>query len=57
MGMLTYVTLAAASAGCVWKDPIIYDMTGRRGRGPVEVLATGVYILRWGGLTKKVFVQ
>ena len=57
IGMLKDVTLAAASAGCVGKDPKIYDMTGRRVRGPVESLATGVYILKWEGLTKKVFVQ
>jgi hypothetical protein len=57
IGMLKDVTLAAASAGGVGKDPKIYDMTGRRVRGPVEGLATGVYILKWEGLTKKVFVQ
>jgi hypothetical protein len=57
VGMLKDVTLAAASAGGVKKDPQIYDMTGRRMRGPVENLATGVYILKWGHVTKKVFVQ
>ena len=56
IGMLKDVTLAAAS-GCVTRDPDIYDMTGRKVRGPVENLATGVYILKWKGLTKKVFVQ
>jgi hypothetical protein len=57
IGMLKDVTLAAASSGGIGKDPQIYDMTGRRVRGPVEGLATGVYILKWEGLTKKVFVQ
>ena len=57
IGMLKDVTLAAASAGGVGKNPQIYDMTGRRVRGPVEALATGVYILKWKGVTKKVFVQ
>jgi len=38
-------------------EPTIYDMSGRRMRGPVEELATGIYILKWDNLTKKVFVQ
>ena len=56
IGMLKDVTVAAAS-GCVTRDPDIYDMAGRKMSGPVESLATGVYILKWKGLTKKVFVQ
>ena len=54
--MLKDVTIAAAGGG-VEKTPQIYDMTGRMVRGPVEALATGVYILKWKGVTKKVFVQ
>ena len=57
VGMLKDVTVTAAAAGGIGKDPQIYDMTGRRVRGPVESLATGVYILKWGTVTKKVFVQ
>ena len=56
IGMLKDVTVAAAS-GCVTRDPDIYDMTGRKVTGPVDNLATGVYILKWKGLTKKIFVQ
>jgi len=37
--------------------PKIYDVSGRRVEGPIESLATGVYILRWKNETKKVFVQ
>ena len=38
-------------------DPKIYDLSGRRIRGPLEGLATGFYILKWNNETKKVFVQ
>jgi|TARA_Y100000289_G_scaffold60491_1_gene67525 hypothetical protein len=38
-------------------QPKIYDLTGRRLRGPLEQLATGFYILKWHNQTKKVFVQ
>ncbi len=37
--------------------PRIYDITGRRVEKPFESLARGVYILKWKGHTKKVFVQ
>jgi hypothetical protein len=32
-------------------------MAGRRVRGDIDQLVTGVYILKWGSVTKKVFVQ
>lgn len=38
-------------------QPKIYDLTGRRIKGPVDQLATGFYILKWHNQTKKVFVQ
>ena len=38
-------------------QPRIYDLSGRRMRGPIEQLATGFYILKWHNQTKKVFVQ
>ena len=37
--------------------PRIYDMMGRKVDKPFEELAPGVYILKWKGYTKKVFVQ
>jgi len=37
--------------------PRIYDMTGRKVEKPFDQLARGVYILKWKGYTKKVFVQ
>lgn len=37
--------------------PRIYDITGRKVEKPFDELATGVYILKWKGYTKKVFVQ
>ena len=57
VGMLKDLTITAASSGGVGRDPRIYDMTGRQVQGPLENLATGVYILKWKSLTKKVFVQ
>jgi len=57
VGMLKDLTVTAASSGGVGRDPRIYDMSGRQVQGPLENLATGVYILKWKSLTKKVFVQ
>ena len=37
--------------------PRIYDMMGRKVDKPFDELAPGVYILKWKGYTKKVFVQ
>ena len=37
--------------------PRIYDMTGRKVEKPFDQLARGVYILKWKGYPKKVFVQ
>ena len=38
-------------------NPKIYDMTGRKVNRPFDQLPQGVYILKWKGHTKKVFVQ
>ena len=38
-------------------QPKIYDLAGRRLRGPIEQLRTGFYILKWHNQTKKVFVE
>ena len=57
VGMLKDLTVTAASSGGIGRDPRIYDMSGRQVQGPIENLATGVYILKWKSLTKKVFVQ
>lgn len=59
MGMVKDLTIEAADAGgsLFGSNPHIYDMSGRRVKGPVENLASGVYILRWKDTTKKVFVQ
>jgi len=46
----------ALSVG-VFGRPKVYDVAGRRVEGPIENLATGVYILKWKNETKKVFVQ
>jgi hypothetical protein len=56
VGTLKDLTVVAADVSGFSK-PQIYDLSGRRVRGPVENLATGVYILKWGHVTKKVFVQ
>lgn len=37
--------------------PRIYDIMGRKVDKPFDELPTGVYILKWKGYTKKVFVQ
>lgn len=37
--------------------PRIYDIMGRKVEKPFDELATGVYILKWKGYTKKVYVQ
>lgn len=37
--------------------PRIYDVTGRKVDKPFDQLPRGVYILKWKGYTKKVFVQ
>ena len=51
--MLKDITVASTDGVFGGAPPQIYDMTGRRVRGPVEQLATGVYILKWGKVTKK----
>lgn len=56
-GMLKDITVASTDGVFGGSPPHIYDMTGRRVRGPVDQLSTGIYILRWGKVTKKVFVQ
>jgi len=55
-GTLKDLTVQAASREYGGK-PRIYDMAGRRVRGDIDQLVTGVYILKWGSVTKKVFVQ
>ena len=56
IGMLKQLTVA--SSGIIGgATPRIYDVSGRRVRGQIGSLATGVYILKWGNVTKKVFVQ
>jgi hypothetical protein len=55
-GTLKDLTVHAASRDYGGK-PRIYDMAGRRVRGDIDQLVTGVYILKWGSVTKKVFVQ
>ena len=57
IGMLKDLTVASNSGVFGGGPPQIFDMTGRRVEGPIDTLATGVYILRWGRVTKKVFVQ
>lgn len=56
IGMLKDLTVASGGifGGA---PPQIFDIAGRQVKGPVDELATGVYILRWGRVTKKVFVQ
>ena len=56
IGMLKDL-IVASSRPVGGSSPRIYDMAGRRLRGPLESLASGVYILKWAGVTKKVFVQ
>ena len=57
IGMLKDLTVASSGGIFGGSPPHIFDMTGRQVRGPVDQLATGVYILRWGRVTKKIFVQ
>ena len=56
-GVLKDITVASSGGAFGGAPPYIYDMTGRQVRGPVDQLSTGIYILRWGRVTKKVFVQ
>jgi hypothetical protein len=56
----TYKDLVVGdSDGFSWPSgpPRIYDMLGREIDKPFDQLATGVYILRWKRVTRKVFVQ
>jgi len=39
------------------RKPTIYDLMGRRVDTPFDMLPTGVYILKYRSVTKKVFVQ
>jgi hypothetical protein len=57
IGMLKDLTVISSDGVFGGGPPQIFDMTGRQVRGPVDELATGVYILKWGRATKKVFVQ
>jgi hypothetical protein len=58
MGMVKELTVTAASAGGLFGgNPRVFDITGREIKGPVDNLATGVYVLKWRNVTKKVFVQ
>jgi hypothetical protein len=56
----TYKDLVVGdSDGFSWPSgpPRIYDILGREIDKPFDQLATGVYILRWKRVTRKVFVQ
>jgi len=56
----TYKDLTVGNSdGFSWPSgpPRIYDMLGREIDKPFDQLATGVYILRWKRVTRKVFVQ
>jgi len=56
----TYKDLTVGSSdGFSWPSgpPRIYDILGREIDKPFDQLATGVYILRWKRVTRKVFVQ
>ena len=58
MGMVKELAVTSASAGGLFGGkPRIFDITGREIKGPVDNLATGVYVLKWKNVTKKVFVQ
>lgn len=57
IGMIKDLTVASTEGIFGGGPPQIYDITGRKVRGPVDQLASGVYILKWGKVTKKVFVQ
>ena len=57
IGMLKDLTVASSGGIFGGAPPQIFDIAGRQVKGPVDELATGVYILRWGRVTKKVFVQ
>ena len=57
IGMLKDLTVASSGGVFGGGPPQVFDMTGRQVRRPIEELATGVYILKWGRVTKKVFVQ
>lgn len=50
--------IVASSSNKLWGNkPKIYDVLGRPVSSPIESLPTGVYILKWKSVTKKVFVQ
>jgi hypothetical protein len=56
----TYKDLTIGNSdGFSWPSgpPRIYDILGREIDKPFDQLATGVYILRWKRVTRKVFVQ
>jgi hypothetical protein len=56
----TYKDLTVGNSdGFSWPSgpPRIYDILGREVDKPFDQLATGVYILRWKRVTRKVFVQ
>ena len=56
----TYIDIVAQSSEStisMGAKPQIYDMLGRKVQKPFDQLASGVYILKWKRVTKKVFVQ
>jgi|11_taG_2_1085331.scaffolds.fasta_scaffold06501_2 hypothetical protein len=56
----TYIEIVATSSENTVSfggKPQIYDMLGRKVQKPFDQLASGVYILKWKSVTKKVFVQ
>ena len=57
IGMLKDLIVASSGGIFGGAPPQIFDIAGRKVKGPVDELAAGVYILRWGRVTKKVFVQ
>ena len=57
IGMLKDLTVASSDGIFGGGPPQVFDITGRQVRRPLDELATGVYILKWGRVTKKVFVQ
>ena len=56
----TYIDIVAQSSEStinIGAKPQVYDMLGRKIEKPFDQLASGVYILKWKNVTKKVFVQ
>lgn len=53
----TYIDYVTEASPLSLGKPRIFDVMGRRVDTPFDELPTGVYILRWKHLTRKVFVQ